>query len=87
MTTSNRHAINRFLLKTAGLSAAALLRSREGPWRVAALLFLFASALDAFIALVRRNRLMEPGLTYWDEAAAFLLLSGLAAVIAIGSSK
>ncbi|MFW2853796.1 hypothetical protein ACM61V_18145 [Sphingomonas sp. TX0543] len=87
MAASNRHAINRFLLKTAGLSATALLRSREGPWRVAALLFLFASALDAFIALVRRYRLMGPGLTYWDEAAAFLLLSGLAAVIAIGSSK
>lgn len=87
MQARNRHVINRFLLKTAGLSAAALLRSREGPWRVAAVLFLFASALDAFLALVRRHRLIEPGLTYWDEAAAFLLLSGLAATIAIGLSK
>lgn len=87
MNAGNRHVVNRFLLKTAVLSAAACLRSREGAWRVAAILFLFASVLDALMALLRRDRPMGPSLTYWDEAAAFLLLSGLAAAIAIGTSK
>lgn len=87
MHAGNHHVVNRFLLKTAGLSAAAFLRSRGGAWRVAAVLFLFASALGALMALVRRNRLIKPGLTYWDEAAAFLLLSGIAAAIAVGSSR
>ncbi|GGB43442.1 hypothetical protein GCM10011380_36120 [Sphingomonas metalli] len=87
MNAGNRYVINRFLLKTAVLGAAASLRSREGAWRVAAVLFLLASALDALIALVRRHRPTDRSLTYWDEAAAFLLLSGLATAIAIGSSK
>jgi len=84
MTAADRHAVNRFLLTALILSAVALFRWREGAWRVAALLFLSASALDAVIALARGDPLRAPMLTYWDEAVAFLLLSGLTAAIWMG---
>jgi len=81
MNTADRHALNRFLLTASILSAVAFFRWREGAWRVAALLFFSASVLDAVIALVRGDRVKAPLLTYWDEAGAFLLLSGLSAAI------
>lgn len=87
MTSADRRAVNRFVLTASLLLIFALFRWREGVWRVAALLFLSASILDAVIAFVRGDQLKSPAITYWDEAGAFLLLSGLAAAIWMESSR
>lgn len=87
MTTADRRALNRFLLKASILSAVALFRWREGASRVAALLFFSAAVLNAIIAALRGDRVKAPALTYWDEAGAFLLFSGLAAAIWMGVSQ
>ena len=76
----SRHALKRFLLKLAFLSAAVLPQA-HGPWgfKVALMTLAIASAMISLgLAAFFRERPIARTLNYWDEAVVFLAV-GVAA--------
>lgn len=82
MIPENRYVLRRFALKTGILSVFALAQWRQGVAITLAILFGISGMLNAAIALYRRSPMRGRCLNYWDEAAAFTLLSGFATLIA-----
>lgn len=81
MSPENRHVLNRFALKATFLSVFALAQWQTGYALALAVLFAIASMIDIGMSIYLRLPLRLGRLTYWDEAAAFTLMSGIATVI------
>ena len=74
MSPANRRALKRFGIKLAILTAFALAQWLLGIMSAALFLAIFTAMLDVVGAIWRRERLLSPHITYWDEAAMFLVL-------------
>lgn len=77
LDSQNRYALKRFGLKFAILLAFALVQMAP-IGRTLTIMFSFASLFDLVLALVQSHHLWNRHFTYWDEAAAFLLLATIA---------
>ena len=64
--------VRRFAVILAMIVMIGALSSRAEPLALIAKLTLFNAALVALIAAVRRERLLGPALTRWDEALGYL---------------
>lgn len=82
MLPENRYAVQRFALKTAILTVFAAAQWRHGLALTLGVLFGMASMIDIGLALYAKTPFSRSRLTYWDEAAAFTLMSCVATVIA-----
>ncbi len=82
MLPENRYVIRGFALKKIILAAFALPQWRHGVALTLSILFGIASLIDVGLNFFARTPLRYTKLTYWDEAAAFALMSGIAVVIA-----
>jgi hypothetical protein len=74
MSPANRYGLKRVGIKLAILTLCALALWPLGIMRGALFLAIFSALLDVFAAVWRRERLLSPSMTYWDEAAIFLVI-------------
>ncbi len=82
MNAENRYVIQRFSLKAGFLAVFALAQQNEGYLLTLSILFALAALINTGLALYHRTPLRRSTLNYWDEAAAFTLMSGVAGLIA-----
>lgn len=87
MTHSNHFVLRRFALKCAMLTIFAALQWRWGFIRTIALLSGFSAIMAAAIALYNNEDMRKSRLTYWDEAAAFIMINSLAVLMLIWRSS
>ena len=69
----NRLALHRFAFKLALLGMIAAIQWSQFP-KVLVSLCIFWSMFDVGAAIVRRESVAAPFLTYWDEAGAFVII-------------
>lgn|GEM_PF-3444361 len=82
MNSENSYVIRRFALKSVILAVFALPQWRRGYILTVGVMFAIAALIDVGIAFYRRTPIRQERLSYWEEAAAFTLMSGLCVVVA-----
>jgi hypothetical protein len=76
----NRPFILGFLVKSLSLATIALTFRSGGFKDALQILFVSSASIDLGFAVGRRQRILAPVLTYWDDAAACLLIALSAAI-------
>jgi len=74
VSPANRYGLQRFGVKLGVLTVGAVVQWPLGIMTAALFLAIFSALLDVFGAVLRRERLFSPSITYWDEAAVFLAI-------------
>ena len=83
MQAATAYPLKRFGLKLLFLSIFGLAQSHSTGLKVFTVVFLISGNISTWLAMLRKTSLLrEHRFTYWDEAAAFFVLSAISALAA-----